>query len=143
MKLYLDSNVFISFIKEEVDKALNFRYVDSANFFALCRNEKHELIVSDLFFKEVEKIIHLNKQDVIEELVNRRNIKIYFANKKPVKEQILIIVNRYAVHFSDSVHIATAIENNAKFIITWNKKDFIKANQLINSFTPEEFLDIL
>jgi hypothetical protein len=65
MRLYLDSNVFIYFIKKEVDSALNFRYVDSANFFALCAKEKHELIISDLFFKEVKKIIFSEKEEII------------------------------------------------------------------------------
>jgi predicted nucleic acid-binding protein len=141
MRLYLDSNVFISFIKKEVDFALNFRYVDSANFFALCAKEKHALILSDLFFKEVKKIIFSEKEEIIAWL---NEMDLIFILVQTCSSEIAKRISKQSgIHLADAIHAGTAIENKSKAIITWNKKDFIKTNNLIQCFTPEEFLGVL
>jgi predicted nucleic acid-binding protein len=54
-----------------------------------------------------------------------------------------IISKQNGIHLADAIHAGTAIQNKAKAIVTWNKNDFIKTNNLIQCFTPEEFLGVL
>jgi len=131
----------MSFIKKEVDSALNFIYIDSANFFALCGKEKHEITLSELFFKEVKKVIFSEKEEVIAwlEEMELNLILVETCNDEKAGK----ISKEYNIHLADAVHIATTVANKSDAIITWNKKDFIKANKLIESFTPSEFLGVL
>jgi predicted nucleic acid-binding protein len=139
-RFYLDSNVFISFVREEIDSALNLRFVDSENFFAFCRKEKCVLILSGLFFMEVERVISLKKEDILSEF-NRLKIGIELVEKKPLRKLVSKIIKETKIHFADAVHIAVACENKADAIITWNKKDFAKAQKFVPCFTPSEILD--
>jgi len=139
-RFYLDSNVFISFIREEIDSAFNLRYVDSENFFAFCRKEKHALVLSGLFFKEVNKVISLKKNDILEEF-KRHEIEVTEAENRPSEESVSKIAKECKIHFADAVHVATALENKSNAIITWNKKDFIKAVKFVPCLTPGEVLE--
>ncbi len=141
-RFYLDSNVFISFIMEEMDAAFNLRYVDSENFFAFCRKEKCFLILSYLFFTEVERVISLKKEDILEEF-KRLKIDVIVAEKKPPEKIVSKIAKESKIHFADAVHIASACENKADAIITWNKKDFAKAQKFAECFTPGEILNMI
>ena len=141
-KIYLDSNVFISFVREEIDSAFNIRYVESTTFFDFCSRKKHILLLSILFFKEVQKIIFLSKKDVLEEF-NRIKVICFLIERKPNTELINKIIKEGNLHYSDSVHVANACENKADFIVTWNKKDFEKAKKFIECFSPKEIQYIL
>ena len=122
-RIYLDSNVFIALIKEEIDSQFNARYIESKNFFSYCAQEKHILILSELFFYEVQKITFMNKNSIEQEL-KEMGLELIFA-KKPCKKLALKIIHETKIHFDDAMHVATAIENKADFIITFNfAKDF-------------------
>ena len=138
-RLYLDSNVFISFVREEIDPALNLRYVESGNFFAFCAKQKPVLIISEWFLEEVERIIFLNAKSVFEEF-ERIGAKTIFVGD-PQKESVAKIMKEARVHKSDAIHVAVAIENKADFIVTWNLRDFEKTSRLIKPISPSEILD--
>ncbi len=139
-RFYLDSNVFISFVREEIDSAFNLRGVDSENFFALCRKEKHSLLLSELFFTEVEKVISLNKSAILEEF-NMLKIKVEIFENSVSKNLISKIIKETGIHFADAVHTAIAIENNASALISWNKKDFMKVHKFVKFLQPNEILE--
>ncbi len=141
-RFYLDSNVFISFVREEMDSALNPRYIDSENFFASCRKEKCVLILSGLFFEEVERIISLKKEDIVSEFTRLR-ITVVIAEKKPLAASVSKVIKECKIHFADAVHVSIACENKADAIITWNKKDFSKTLRLMLCFTPSEILEMI
>jgi len=139
---YLDSNVFISFVREEMDSAFNLRFVDSERFFALCRKEKHVLLLSGLFFKEVKKVISLDKSDILEEF-ERHGIPIACTENIPSKELVSSVIKESRIHLADAVHVALAYESNADAIISWNKKDFAKSKNFVKCSTPQEILDMI
>jgi len=66
MRVYLDSNVLISFLRSEIDGAFNLRFQQAADFFSFCRTKKIRLVLSDFFFSEVEKIFFLDKASAME-----------------------------------------------------------------------------
>ncbi len=140
-RFYLDSNVFISFVREEIDSAFNLRGVDSEDFFAFCRKEKHSLVLSELFFTEVEKVISLKKEAVLEEF-NRLKIKVEVFENKVSENLLSRIIKETGIHLADAIHTAIAIENNANALISWNKKDFMKVYKFVKFFQPNEILEM-
>ncbi len=122
----------------------NFRFLslETKNFFDFCKKEKHIILLSDWFFKEVQKIIFLNRKDVLEEF-KRMKVNVFVIEKKPNKKLIYKIIKEFNLHYSDSIHVAVAYENKSDFIVTWNKKDFEKANEFVECIYPKEFLYIL
>jgi len=138
MRLYLDSNVLISYLRSEIDKAFNLRFQSSEKFFIACKALGIELIISKLFFDEIKKKIFLEEKD-IKEAFKERGINTVFMGSTE-KEKILKIMKETEIHFADATHIANAIEYNCECIITWNKKDFEKAEKIIPCKTPEEFI---
>lgn len=139
MKLYLDSNVLISFLRSEIDRAFNLRFTQTEDFLLLCKSLKIEIVISEFVIFEVKKIIFLEKKDIIE-FFEFLEIKEEYANAVPV-EKALEISKKIKVHLTDAIHIATAIESNCNSIITWNKKDFEKASTMIKNYTPLEFFE--
>lgn len=141
-KIYLDSNVFISFVREEIDPVLNLRYVESGEFFALCAKRKYVILLSYLFFNEVKKVISLEKEDIVEQF-KIMAIRTELTQKKPSEELVSKISRETGIHLADATHIAIAKKNNADLIVTWNIKDFKKAAKIIASRNPTAFLDTL
>ena len=136
-RFYLDSNVFISFVREEIDKAFNLRFQESMDFFKLCNQGKLEVVLSKLFFAEVQKITALKKELVLEEF-KRLEIEIKETGTMPDEKLAFEIVKECGIHYSDALHVAFAIGNKADFIITWNRKDFEKTGKLVKCLTPSE-----
>jgi predicted nucleic acid-binding protein len=138
MRLYLDSNVFISFVRSEIDKSFNLRFLDSERFFAACKLVNAELVLSDLFFSEIKRACSIEKQQVLEslELLNLKTKPVSDSqSSNPIK-----ISQETGIHFTDALHVSTALQQNCDAIITWNKKDFEKTKQIIAFFSPSEFV---
>ncbi|MFH1256795.1 MAG: PIN domain-containing protein [Candidatus Diapherotrites archaeon] len=138
MRLYLDSNVLISFLRTEVDKAFNLRFNDSARFFSICREQSIEVVISRLFLQEVEKVISLSEKNVLD-VLNSEGLKIVKV-EMALRKTTLNISGCAGIHYLDAAHIASALESNSNAIVTWNKKDFEKAKRLIPCISPDEFI---
>ncbi|PIU21657.1 MAG: hypothetical protein COT15_01285 [Candidatus Diapherotrites archaeon CG08_land_8_20_14_0_20_34_12] len=140
VRIYLDSNVFISLVRDEIDMAFNLRGKDSEIFFALCAEKKCSIILSQAFSDEIKKVVCIERSDVTEMLkqlsVNYEEISIKAEN-----ERVSEIIFNKNIHYSDAVHTALAIKSNCNLIISWNKKDFVKVAGLIECQTPTEFID--
>ncbi len=139
-KIYLDSNVFISCVREEIDGQLNLRFSDAEKFFALCAKRSMVVVLSDAFFAEVKHITGLQAEDVIETM-REIGIKIKLVQRSKNSEEIARrIMRQTGIHFSDAKHIALALESGCNVVVSWNKKDFEKAHTYIPCITPEDFV---
>ncbi|MFH0954800.1 MAG: PIN domain-containing protein [Candidatus Micrarchaeota archaeon] len=138
MRVYLDSNVFISFVKSEIDGAFNLRFVQAEDFFSFCRGKKIGIVLSDHFLFEVAKIAFSDKKSV-EKLFLCLGVSVEFV-KDASSEQAKIVSQKTGIHRADAVHVAAALESNCNAIVSWNKKDMEKAGRLISCFTPLEFV---
>lgn len=140
-RIYLDSNVFISLVREEIDSAFNLRFQDSQAFLALCEKEEIEIILSGIFFDEVRKITGLDKDSVLE-FMRAFGIKLFLIEKdENTKEKAIELQKKTKLHFSDSLHTALAVKSSAEIIISWNKKDFKKVSTIIECKNPQEFIE--
>jgi len=64
-KIYLDSNVFISWFNEEIGFGVRPLFVDARDFFELLGKSSYLLVLSELFFDEVLKVAFCSKEDVV------------------------------------------------------------------------------
>lgn len=138
MRLYLDSNVLISFLREEIDSSFNNLYLESERFFSSCKLLGAEIVLSDLFLKEINNIVFLKKEQIFEVFCSF-GLSVSFNPNADVEkaEKILKITG---LHFADAMHVANALQSGCKAIISWNKKDFEKAATIIPCFSPREFV---
>ncbi|MFH1752378.1 MAG: type II toxin-antitoxin system VapC family toxin [archaeon] len=139
MRLYLDSNVLISYLRSEINGAFNLLFQDAKEFFSLCKKEKIELVVSELFILEVMKVVSLSEKDILEFFCSF-GLKTVFVKSVEITEAFCVKKST-GIHFTDSQHIANALKYECDYIITWNKKDFKKAKDLIDFKTPKIFLE--
>ena len=139
MRIYLDSNVLIAYAVRDFGKITDFMEDAFKNFLAVCLEDKHEIVLSDLFFKEVEKITFSKSKEVMEMINKFGNLR---AIQIKTSEEDRIIARKLeletGIHYPDSVHLQLALKLNCDYIITWDK-GFEKAKQKINCLTPKDF----
>lgn len=134
-RIYLDSNVFISLFDREIGKGLRGLFVEAELFLEKVREQRWTLVLSDLFFIEVKKHCFLSVEEILAYLKKLGiQVEIIEANPKTWKE-----LRKLGMHFSDSLHAVTAIENRCDCIVTFNVKHFERIKSKIKVFDPREF----
>jgi predicted nucleic acid-binding protein len=134
MKLYVDSNVFISLIREEVSNNRTL-FDEALSFFEKVQKRKDTIVISELIFYEILKKSFNSRDDVRERL---GELKISFEE---VEDEINLLkeVKESKIHYPDCVHANTAIKTNCDYIITFNLKDFILINNKITVIQPRNY----
>lgn len=135
-RIYLDSNVFISLIKTEIDHNARGLFIEVELFLENVKKNRNTLVLSDWFFKEVKKFCYLEQKEIID-YFTKLEIQV-----ETVKTNEKINYKEFAkkgIHFPDSLHIALAVHYNCNCIVTFNIKDFEKAKDTILVFEPKEF----
>ena len=130
--------MFISFVREEIDFKFNLLGTDSENFFIKAKSSGDTILVSGLFFKEIFHVLSLPEKDILLELKNLGLIVEVIRN--PPEERLVSEICRSCnLHRTDSIHVATALENKADLIVTWNKRDFCKTERFVRCLSPADF----
>ena len=139
MRLYVDSNVLLCYIKSELgglSKAMVFRCEE---FFIKAKTEGHVFLLSDLTFREIEKIGYYSRSET-ESLLSFFGISFEVTLvSADTKHKSGFIERDCGIHYPDSLHVQLALESNADLIVTWNLKDFKKTERLVRCVSPEEF----
>lgn len=135
-KIYLDSNVLISLIKEDFGKGFKLMYANTEAFFDNCREDM--FILSSLFLDEVKEKGYYSSDEVNEFFINKQ-LKTFFVIAS--KEDLLLAkqLMRRGMHFTDAAHAAIAVRMNCDYLVTWNEKDFRQVGDLIKVVTPSHF----
>lgn len=139
MRIYLDSNVLIAYLRSEIDSAFNMRFLDSEKFFIACRELGIEVMISELFLREIDRAIHLPRATVTDTF-ERLGVKTIFATTAE-EGRARDISRKIGIHFSDAVHVANAADWQCGYIITWNLKDFEKAKMLVPCKSSTGFIE--
>lgn len=137
MRIYLDSCVFISFIKKEFGWNLRPLYLEAEYLFEWIKDNNHTLVLSPLFFFEVQKKAHLEKESVLEEF---HSLGISLEMPPIPKELQLSTFTRLGIHSADAAHLAYAIETKCDMIVTFNIKDFEPAQLHIKIAEPTRLI---
>jgi len=144
MRLYVDSNVIISYINQEFGGKFEVMDYRVEQFFAICIEDKHKLIISDLTVKEISAHTYLSKNEVLDFLegigLDVGYIEYLPQKKRHIRDHIRKRKEIQRVHRPDDLHVAFALEAKADCIVTWNKKDFEPVEKLIDVYSPDEFI---
>ena len=135
-RIYLDSNVFIALIDREMDRQLRGLFVEAELFLEKVKKHNDILILSDWFFREVQKICYFSKEEVLE-YFEKIGIKTEAVEQK--QNLSLEEFRKRGMHSQDALHAAIAVEQKCDCIVTFNAKDFEKIKDKIRVFEPLEF----
>lgn len=135
-RIYLDSNVFISLFGKELGRNVRGLFVEAEGFFERVKQKSHTLVLSSLFFEEVQKQTYLSKDEVTAYLKEHR-VSFETARIKPGLPWRKFVAR--GLHYSDALHMAAAIAFKCDCIVTFNIKDFEKAKHEIKSVEPSDF----
>lgn len=139
-RIYLDSNVFISLVKDEIGRDFTLLSEDSRIFVDICSKMGFVLVLSSWFIKEVERVISLTKEDIVETMQERGVVFEFVKPMENVSKEAKRIARSYNLHYNDAIHVAIAKEYECDFIVSWNKKDFEKVENIIKCKTPKEII---
>jgi predicted nucleic acid-binding protein len=130
MKIYVDTNIFIDFIKENSSKR---RAVLAYEFFRKGWNCAFELIVSDWTRSELKR--HVSEEDLtllFNEFKSRNKLHFVFHSKEETE-----IAKNSNFHWQDELHLMLAKKSGADLIVT-RDRDFISyASQTFDIKLPE------
>src|SRR3989338_3998682 len=86
-KIYLDSNVFVSLVREEIDGNFRMLFKEVETALAICNKLNIKVVVSFLFFDEVKSACGLDKESTIEALqMHSNNIESIDAPMGEIQE---------------------------------------------------------
>lgn len=136
MRVYLDSNVFISAFNIELGSGVRGLFIEAEGFFELARRKGSVLVLSELFFREVEKISKTKRGEVLE-FFAQKGLKVELAFAKG--DISLKTLLKQGMHSSDAVHAAVAIKSRCGCIVTFNARHFQAVKGSIKVFEPLEF----
>jgi len=139
-RIYLDSNVFISLVGDEIGRDFTLLSEDSRKFAAVCAKKGFILVLSTWLFKEVKGVISFEREDIIG-VIQEQGINFELSEpKQNISKEIMRIRRDFGLHHSDAVHVAIAKYAGCDLIVSWNKKDFEKAESIVKCRTPKEII---
>jgi len=135
-RVYLDSNVFISLFNREVGRNVRGLFVEAESFIEQVKKQDSVLVLSKLFFEEVKVKCFFERREVLK-FFDERGVKSIVV--EDAFNHLLGRLQRQGIHFSDSIHAATALTSCCDCIVTFNIKDFEKVREKIKVFEPADF----
>jgi predicted nucleic acid-binding protein len=132
MKVFIDTNILIDFLAAREPFA-----EEAMALFQLADNDEIELIVSDLTIINtiyVLRRMHYGLSEIYDSLDNIRPLLTITSMGATVVDRCL---QHRSDDFEDEMQYFSAIDANADYIITRNKKDFDFGDSAV--MTPQEF----
>jgi predicted nucleic acid-binding protein len=140
MRLYLDSNVYISLVREEMGRHFQNLSYHSLLFVSFCAKNNITLVLSRLFFEEVNRIISLSTADVLD-FFKEANVHIELVSCPSLHEESAQLMKQTGIHYADAMHVVFAQKSACAGVVTWNSKDFDKTRRIISNWTPKSFME--
>ena len=135
MKVLVDTNVFLEyFLRRE-----NYRDVDK--FFLLAAKQYNQTFVTSMSLRDIGYTLHRYLHD--ERKIREAQLQVYSMVSKVVGVSADAAIDSLysdAKDFEDALQVRAAEEAMCMAIVTFNKKDYQKAN--IPVFTPMEICEL-
>jgi predicted nucleic acid-binding protein len=132
-RLYIDTNLFINVINDEVSMHSNKNMAEPASrLFFEALSCKHILLISTWTVKELLKKLHGDQIKASFEILKK---KIEICKYSPEEETQAR--KRSEINFPDALHIVIAENVKADYIITRNIDDFLQIGTKIPIRKPE------
>lgn len=134
MKVFIDTNILIDFLAAREPFA-----EEAMALFQLADNDEIELMVSDLTIINTIYILrrmHYGLSEIYDSLDNIRPLLTITSMGATVVDRCL---QHRSDDFEDEMQYFSAVDANADYIITRNKKDFDFGDSAV--MTPQEFFE--
>jgi predicted nucleic acid-binding protein len=140
MKIYIDSNLFISYWDREYGRNIeNFLEYVSGEILNRTVSCEFSIIISDLTVKEIKRRMAFSDEDL------DSNFKVYkdmnkltiIVGTEALWAQAKKLSNERGIHLSDAMHAVLAKETGA-VLVTWNVKDFENVKDFVAVKNPKE-----
>lgn len=140
MKIYVDTNVFISYWFSDFGKIEDFQEYYAENLINKTIKCQFTIVIYGLTLSEMSSVSKLDEREIknswLKPLINCKKIEIIEANNKDILIAKKLVKDKRIKHIADAVHAALALKYNLP-IITWNIKDFKKMKNMCIK-TPKE-----
>lgn len=136
MRKYLDANVLVSLIREEIGAHYRLLSQSVEDFLERAAEKQTTLIISDWCIDEVKKVAGVGKE-TIEELLTDNKLEFVSIGTAEIN-YALELSRTIKIPYGDARHVAIALSAKADSIVTFNLKDFEKAKHLIKIELPED-----
>lgn len=117
MRLYLDSNVYISLVREEMGRHFQNLSYYSALFVAFCAKNNLTLVVSNLFFEEVNRVISLSQKDILE-FFKEANVRVEQIQCPFLHEEAERVMWQTGIHRADAMHVLLTKKSECLCVLT-------------------------
>ena len=135
MKVLVDTNVFL-------EQLLNREKYDEVDrFFFLAAKQYNQMYITSMSLRDIGYA--LRRQRHSEEEARKAQFQVYSMVSKVIGVSADAAINSLfsdAKDFEDALQVNAAEEAMCMAIVTFNKKDYVKAN--IPVFTPQEICEI-
>ena len=137
-RVYLDSNIFIAFIRGDMGKPFKAMYHSVETLFKRFP-ENHVLVLSGIFFNEVKDNGFYSRDETLA-FFREYEIKVIAIESTEKDSKLANEFMQKGVHRQDAMHAAMAINNGCAVLLTYNKKDFVPVNGMVAVLEPNDLL---
>lgn len=133
VKIYVDTNVYLNYLKDRVNKLGKPLGEDAGNVFMRVLSGEFQLIISQFVLEEL--YLQIEPAEVtllLEALKNSISLVAYSAEEKARAKTV------NANHWQDALHAIIASREKAKYLVTQNYSDFVPYSDLIEPIRPKE-----
>ncbi|MBM3282428.1 MAG: type II toxin-antitoxin system VapC family toxin [Candidatus Diapherotrites archaeon] len=135
-RIYLDANVFISYVKQEMGWDIRGLFIEAKEFLIRVKEKKDTIILSDLFFYEVRKKTRMEIESIIGVF---QSLGIEHEVVELSAKLNLTEYERAGIHYPDSLHVGIAVWKKCDIIVTFNINDFLSAAKWIKAIQPSYY----
>lgn len=139
LRIYLDSNVFIAYIKSDMGKPYKLMYRDVEEFFRQCP-QNYAIVLSDSAFEEIKKYAYYSEEAVME-FFKGLEIKTEVVAVGKNDARLTSELCKKGMHEADALHAALAINSKCDILLTFNKKHFRIVQNFIAVKEPNELME--
>lgn len=135
MKVLVDTNVFLEQLLHRE------KYDEVDKFFFLAAKQYNQMCITSMSLRDIGYALHRQRHN--EEEAKKAQFQVYSMVSKVVGVSADAAINSLfsdAKDFEDALQVNAAEEAMCMAIVTFNKKDYAKAN--IPVFTPQEICEI-
>ena len=135
MKVLVDTNVFLEQLLHRE------KYDEVDKFFFLAAKQYNQMYITSMSLRDIGYALHRQRHN--EEEAKKAQFQVYSMVSKVVGVSADAAINSLfsdAKDFEDALQVNAAEEAMCMAIVTFNKKDYAKAN--IPVFTPQEICEI-
>lgn len=142
-KVYVDTNVFLDYFLNRSDRLRPLGEF-AFSLFKRAFLKEIKIIISDWTLSELESS-EASEEDIaamLDDLKNSGSLKVVKLIEED-RRKARKILKEFGLHTADAIHVALAVRSGAEVLVTRNIKDFVKAENLIESVLPEEIWFVL